>query len=107
MFFIKSDVPAVQFLPSAHEDNHRLGDVIEKTDSTGFIKVAAILKDAAEYLSNRVEPLTSALQPAGVQPAAFGSKPNGIIFLKMVPSFSCQGEDARISDNWSILKTIR
>jgi hypothetical protein len=57
-FFIKARDLAVQFFASAHEDYHRPGDVVEKIDSAELNKVAAILKEAAEYLSNRAEPLT-------------------------------------------------
>jgi len=93
-------VPAVQFFASAHEDYHRPGDVVEKIDSAGLIKVAAILKEAAEYLSNRVEPLTSTLQAAGTPSAASASKPKSSrkIILGTVPDFSYQGEGVRVSD---------
>lgn len=98
--FIKAGVPAVQFFASAHEDYHRPGDVVEKIDSAGLIKVAAILKEAAEYLSNRVEPLTSTLQPVGVQSTVSTSEPkiSRRTFLGTVPDFSYQGEGVRISD---------
>jgi Peptidase family M28/PDZ domain/Peptidase family M1 domain len=98
--FIKAGVPAVQFFASAHEDYHRPGDVVEKIDSAGLVKVAAILKEAAEYLSNRVEPLTSTLKPAGVQSVASTSKPRTSrkTFLGTVPDFSYQGEGVLISD---------
>ena len=95
--FIEAGVPAVQFFASAHEDYHRPGDVVEKIDSAGLIKMAAILKETAEYLSNRVEPLTSTLQ-TGTPSSASTPKTNRRIFLGTVPDFSYQAEGVRVSD---------
>src|SRR5690606_35917357 len=92
--FIKAGVPAVQFFASAHEDYHRPGDVAEKIDPAGLVQVAAVLKEAAEYLSNRVEPLTATLQPSGARSSLSASKPKSgrKILLGTVPDFSYQGE---------------
>ena len=98
--FIQAGVPAVQFFASAHEDYHRPGDVSEKIDPSGLVNVAAILKEAAEYLSNRVEPLTATVQQDGAQSAPAASKPKTgrKILLGTVPDFSYQGEGVRVSD---------
>ncbi|GJL72614.1 MAG: hypothetical protein NMNS01_18130 [Nitrosomonas sp.] len=97
--FIKAGVPAIQFFASAHEDYHRPGDVAEKIDSAGLVKVAAVVKEATEYLSNRVEPLTATLQPGGAQSSSASKPKSGRkILLGTVPDFSYQGEGVRVSD---------
>ncbi|NBQ68583.1 MAG: PDZ domain-containing protein, partial [Nitrosomonadaceae bacterium] len=96
--FIQAGIPAVQFFASAHEDYHAPGDTIDKIDSAGLVKVAAILKEATEYLANRIEPLTvtlsSVLAPA--EPAE--RKEKRTASLGTVPDFSYQGEGVRIDN---------
>ena len=65
--FIQAGIPAVQFFASAHEDYHAPGDTVDKIDSAGLVKVAAILKEASEYLANRIEPLTVTLSAASAE----------------------------------------
>tara|TARA_R110002073_G_scaffold30305_1_gene94697 strand:- start:298 stop:2160 length:1863 start_codon:yes stop_codon:yes gene_type:complete len=98
--FIQAGVPAVQFFASAHEDYHSPGDVIDKIDSNGLIKVATILKEVATYLSNRVEPLNVTLDSADPQSTTslLNPKPIRKISLGTVPDFSYQGEGVRVAD---------
>ncbi len=98
--FIAAGVPAVQFFASAHEDYHRPGDVIDKIDSAGLVKVASILKESAEYLSNRIEPLNTTLTPSSASADHAASQPQSTrkISLGTVPDFAYQGEGVRISD---------
>ena len=67
--FIQAGVPAIQLFANAHEDFHAPGDTADKIDTAGLVKVAAILKEATEYLANRIEPLTVTLAsaPASVE----------------------------------------
>lgn len=67
--FLEIGIPSVQLFATAHPDFHRPGDTIDKIDASGLLKVAAILKEATEYLSNRIEPLSVTLttQSAGSQ----------------------------------------
>ncbi|MBA2482876.1 MAG: M20/M25/M40 family metallo-hydrolase, partial [Nitrosomonas sp.] len=99
--FINAGVPAIQLFASAHEDYHRPGDTVEKIDSQGLIKVAMVLKEAAEYLSNRIEPLSTTLQQNGntlAESTESAPKSSRKIILGTVPDFSYQGEGVRVSD---------
>lgn len=96
--FIQAGIPAVQFFASAHEDYHAPGDTVDKIDSAGLVKVAAILKEATEYLANRIEPLTVTLpsQNARTEPAETKEKRRAS--LGTVPDFSHQGEGVRVDN---------
>lgn len=96
--FINAGVPAIQLFASAHEDYHRPGDTVDKIDSQGLVKVAMVLKEAAEYLSNRVEPLSTTLQQNGSALADTTPKSSRKIILGTVPDFSYRGEGVRVSD---------
>ncbi|MDV6346948.1 M20/M25/M40 family metallo-hydrolase [Nitrosomonas sp. Is35] len=96
--FIQAGIPAVQFFASAHEDYHAPGDTVDKIDSAGLVKVAAILKEATEYLANRIEPLTVTLPsvPAPAEPAE--RKEKRTASLGTVPDFTYQGEGVRVDN---------
>ena len=51
--FAEAGVPAVQLFASAASDYHRPSDTADKIDAAGLGKVAAILKEAADYLAAR------------------------------------------------------
>ena len=100
--FIEAGIPAVQFFASAHEDYHAPGDTIDKIDAAGLVRVAAVLKETAEYLSNRIEPLTATLQPsetageANALPVSHTSHTRRSASLGTMPDFSYQGEGVRV-----------
>ncbi|PTQ97058.1 PDZ domain-containing protein [Nitrosomonas nitrosa] len=94
--FIQAGVPAVQFFGSAHEDYHAPGDTADKIDPAGLVKVAAILKEAAEYLANRLEPLTVTLDTQNGSPETTQAKDKRKVSLGTVPDFSYQGEGVRV-----------
>ena len=98
--FIQAGVPAVQFFASAHEDYHAPGDTVDKIDSAGLVKVASILKEATEYLANRIEPLTVTLpsQNAQTEPIETKAKEKRTASLGTVPDFSYQGEGVRVDN---------
>lgn len=101
--FIKVGIPAVQFFGNAHEDYHAPGDTVDKIDTAGLVKVASLLKEGAEYLANRIEPLTVTLDtqsPALTQPTSQANQTNTKrkISLGTVPDFAWQGEGVRIGD---------
>lgn len=98
--FIQAGIPAVQFFASAHEDYHAPGDTVDKIDSAGLVKVAAILKEATEYLANRIEPLTVTLpsQNAQTEPTETKTKEKRKVSLGTVPDFSYQGEGVRVDN---------
>ncbi|UVS59969.1 MULTISPECIES: M20/M25/M40 family metallo-hydrolase [Nitrosomonas] len=96
--FIQAGIPAVQFFASAHEDYHAPGDTVDKIDTAGLVKVAAILKEATEYLANRPEPLTAALPSQHAQPKSTTVKEKRKASLGTVPDFSHQGEGVRVDN---------
>ncbi|SDY26833.1 M20/M25/M40 family metallo-hydrolase [Nitrosomonas sp. Nm58] len=96
--FIKAGVPAVQFFASAHEDYHAPGDTVDKIDAAGLVKVAVILKEATEYLANRLEPLTVALPSHNAQSESVPVKDKRRVSLGTMPDFSYQGEGVRVDN---------
>lgn len=96
--FIQAGVPAVQLFASAHEDYHAPGDTADKIDTAGLVKVAAILKEASEYLANRIEPLTVTLSSAPAPAESAEAKEKRKTSLGTVPNFSYQGEGVRIDN---------
>jgi hypothetical protein len=94
--FVEAGVPAVQLFASMGSDYHRPSDTADKIDDAGMAKVAAILKEAVDYLAARAEPLNfsgnvAAAQPRGAAPAAPRRAATGI-----VPDMTDQGEGVRV-----------
>lgn len=100
--FIRAGVPAVQFFGSVHKDYHAPGDTVDKIDPVGLVKVAAILKEATEYLANRLEPLTVTLDTSDASSdtaqAAVQAKDKRKVSLGTVPDFAYQGKGVRVED---------
>jgi C-terminal processing protease CtpA/Prc len=96
--FIKAGVPAVQFFASAHEDYHAPGDTVDKIDTAGLVKVASILKEASEYLANRIEPLTVTLHAENAQSKTMPIDNKRKVSLGTMPDFSYQGEGVRLDN---------
>jgi hypothetical protein len=101
--FLDAGVPAVQLFTGAHLDYHTPGDTAEKIDSAGLAKVAAVAREAIDYLAGRPEPLTSSLTAAraGAPPdaAPSGTAPPAPrkASLGTVPDFAYTGPGVRIS----------
>ena len=53
--FIRNKVPAVQLFSGPNEDYHRPTDDVDKIDSDGLVKFAAVGKEIIQYLSERKE----------------------------------------------------
>ena len=96
--FVEAGVPAVHLFASVATDYHRPTDTADKIDYAGLSKVAAILKEAADYLAARPEPLNfsgsaPAAQPrAGAPPTAARRAATGI-----VPDMTHAGEGVRVA----------
>jgi Peptidase family M28/Peptidase family M1 domain/PDZ domain len=97
--FVEAGVPAVHVFASQSSDYHRPSDTADKIDDAGLGKVAAVLKEAIDYLVARPEPLTfqgsatAAAQPrSSATPAAPRRAATGI-----VPDMTYQGEGVRVS----------
>lgn len=96
--FIQAGIPAVQLFASAHEDYHAPGDTADKIDTAGLVKVAAILKEASEYLANRIEPLTVTLSSAPAPAESNKPAEKRKTSLGTIPDFSYKGEGVRIDN---------
>ncbi|MFV2057536.1 MAG: M20/M25/M40 family metallo-hydrolase, partial [Thiohalomonadales bacterium] len=97
--FVDIGVPGVQFFSGVHSQFHRPGDTVNKIDADGLVKVARVLKESAEYLANRIEPLTIKINaqlakfPAST---AINSRNSRKVRLGTIPDFAYQGTGVRI-----------
>jgi membrane-associated protease RseP (regulator of RpoE activity) len=98
--FVEAGVPAVQLFASTAEDYHRPSDIADKIDYAGLGKVAAILKEAVDYLAARAEPLHfSGSAPAAAAPPPPGEGRVGAIrraATGIVPDMTDQGDGVRV-----------
>lgn len=94
--FIEAGVPAVQLFASTANDYHRPSDTADKIDYAGLTKVAAILKEAVDYLAARAEPLnySGTAASAGPRPAAPTAARRAATGI--VPDMTDQGEGVRV-----------
>jgi len=94
--FIAAGVPAVQFFSGAHADFHRPGDTPERIDSTGLAKVAGVLKETADYLAQRSQPLSA--MPGGTQQGieATAAETPRRVSLGTLPDYAWGGAGVRL-----------
>jgi aminopeptidase N len=94
--FVEAGVPAVQLFASAAGDYHRPSDTADKIDYAGLAKVAAILKEAVDYLAARAEPLNFSGTTPAAQPRSPGTQTRRVA-TGIVPDMTHQGEGVRVS----------
>jgi membrane-associated protease RseP (regulator of RpoE activity) len=95
--FIEAGVPAVQLFAGIHEDIHRPGDMPDKIDREGLVRVARVLHETVQYLGGRQEPLAGTRAGgAGDTAAAPGEKRR--VSFGTVPDFSWNGQGVRLED---------
>ncbi|MGD2082141.1 MAG: M20/M25/M40 family metallo-hydrolase, partial [Chromatiales bacterium] len=95
--FIEAGIPAVQLFGGAHADYHRPSDTPDRVDADGLVRVAAVAREAIDYLAGRDVPLTAAdadRQPPG---RGGGAKAARRAALGTVPDFAYSGEGVRLS----------
>ncbi|MEW5982226.1 MAG: M20/M25/M40 family metallo-hydrolase [Acidobacteriota bacterium] len=99
--FIERGVPAVQIFSGAHTDYHRPGDVADKVDVAGLVRVATFVREGIAYLAERPEPLTNTI--ARASPAATPATPGGAqaggrrVSFGTVPDFAFQGPGVKVT----------
>ena len=91
--FVEAGVPAVQLFASVATDYHRPTDTPEKIDYAGMTKVGAILKEAADYLAVRPEPLHFSGAPTAATPPASSVRRAA---TGIVPDMAFEGEGVRV-----------
>jgi Zn-dependent M28 family amino/carboxypeptidase len=94
--FIEAGVPAAQLFASAGSDYHRPSDTADKIDYAGMGKVAAILKEAVDYLAARAEPLNFSGSAPAAQPRPAGPSTTRRVATGIVPDMTDQGEGVRV-----------
>jgi len=95
--FVEAGVPAVQVFASQAGDYHRPSDTADKIDDAGLGKVAAVVKEAIDYLATRPEPLTFQGPVAAAQPRSSGAPPaSRRAATGIVPDMTYQGEGVRV-----------
>ena len=108
MSFVVKGVPAVQIFTSATGDYHRASDTADKIDGAGLVKVATWVKEGAQYLAERAEPLTNTIpkaagasgsaEPAPVSAAPPpGPPPTRRVSFGTVTDFAFNGPGVRVS----------
>jgi aminopeptidase N len=95
--FVEAGVPAVQLFASTASDYHRPSDTADKIDYAGLGKVAAVLKEAADYLAARPEPLNfSGNAPAAQSRGPAAPNTTRRVATGIVPDMAHQGEGVRV-----------
>lgn len=95
--FYDIGIPGVQFFGSVHSDFHRPGDNIKQIDSAGMIKVAAILKETAEYLANVPQGLDVTLPKSAAQKHTQRVRIGRRVSVGTIPDFAFSGNGVRIT----------
>lgn len=89
--FQEAGIPAVQLFTGPHLDYHASGDTSDKVDAAGVAKVAAVAREAVEWLAGRAEPLTK----TGSTPAG-GDGSGRRVSLGTVPDFAFAGPGMKL-----------
>ncbi|MGR3174952.1 MAG: M20/M25/M40 family metallo-hydrolase [Candidatus Scalindua sp.] len=96
--FIDAGVPSVHFFSGARDNYHRPTDTVDRIDTAGLIKTAAVLKETVEYLAGRPEQLTSTLTVTKDSTDLY-EKPQRTkrrVVLGTVPDFAYIGKGVRL-----------
>lgn len=100
--FLDIGVPAIQLFGSVHNDFHRVTDTADKVEGGSLVKMAMVLSEAAQYLSDRAEPLNATLDKtatkSGVKQAAAPRQVGRKVSMGTVPDFAYGGPGVRMSD---------
>ncbi len=94
--FINAGVPAIQIFAGANSDYHKPGDTPDKIDAPGMVKIAIFVKEAAEYLSDREEPLTVVGGTKTDQPSQSANKSRKVS-TGIMPEFAFDGNGVKIA----------
>lgn len=97
--FIEKGIPGVQLFTGPHADYHRPGDTPDKVDVAGLTKVAALAREAVEFLADREGGLTKTIPGAGATPSAASPAPPGggrRVTFGTVPDFGFAGPGLKL-----------
>ncbi len=97
--FIEKGVPGVQLFYTGIKSNyHEPGDVADKIDADGLVKVATVSREVLEYLADRTEPLQFTGHTAGSNSSTQKNTGERKASTGAMPDFSFNGEGVRIAD---------
>ncbi|MHC4140269.1 MAG: M28 family metallopeptidase [Planctomycetota bacterium] len=96
--FIDAGVPAVHLFSGARDNYHRPTDTVDRIDTAGLVKTAAVLKETVEYLAARPEPLASTLTVAKESSTPQKKHPHKKrrVVLGTVPAYDYIGNGVRL-----------
>ncbi len=96
--FIDAGIPAVHLFSGARDNYHRPTDTVDRIDTAGLIKTAAVLKEVIEYLAARPGPLTSTLTAEKERLAPQKKQPHvkRRVILGTVPAYDYTGKGVRL-----------
>ncbi|MCP4275778.1 MAG: M20/M25/M40 family metallo-hydrolase, partial [Gammaproteobacteria bacterium] len=96
--FIDAGVPAVHLFSGARDNYHRPTDTVDRIDTAGLVKTAAVLKEAVEYLAARPESLASTLTAAKESQIPQPKQPHKKrrVVLGTVPAYDFTGKGVRL-----------
>jgi len=93
--FTEAGIPAAQLFSGAHADYHRPSDTTDKVTADSLLKVAAVAREAIDYLAGPDAKLTrSAAQPAS---GPGSDQPMRRAALGTMPDFAYSGEGVRLA----------
>jgi aminopeptidase N len=93
--FIAAGIPAVQLFSGTHGDYHRPSDTADKVDAGGMVRVAAVAREAIDYLAGPDARLTGT--GSGSPATGAHEKSARRAALGTVPDFAYSGEGVRLS----------
>ena len=96
--FIDVGIPSVHFFSGARNNYHRPTDTVDRIDTAGLVKTAAVLKEVVEYLAARPESLTSTLTVAkdSTTQQKKDQRTTRRVVLGTVPDFAYTGQGVRL-----------
>lgn len=94
--FHEKGVPAIQLFTGPHPDYHRPSDTAEKIDSEGLLKIASVVKEVIEYLSQGRNSLTSTINEQGNSSVSLEHKKRKSS-LGIIPDFEYKDKGCRLS----------
>ena len=97
--FINKGIPAIQFFSGPNEDYHKPGDTIDKIDSDGLVKVAAVAKEVLQYLADRNEPMPftgTISDEKNSLSGPEGSNQGRKVSTGMMPDFAYSGKGVKV-----------
>jgi aminopeptidase N len=97
--FLDVGVPSVHFFSGARDNYHRPTDTVDRIDTAGLVKTAAVLKEVVEYLASRPELLTTTLTRAEDTTVIQKGEPHKKrrVVLGTIPDFGYTGKGVRLS----------